>query len=323
MDFFKHNKIYDFVKMSNYGIVLSLILFIGSLVLFIKPGFTLGVDFAGGTIIQIQYSKEAPLAEIRQRLESVEEFQGAQVSEFGSPEEILIRLATATSSVNQDIGEEVANLLKDTGDFQIRRVDIVGPKVGDELREKGILALTFAIISIMAYVAYRYEWRFALASILALIHDIVIAAGAVILFDVDLSLEVIAALLTLIGYSINDTIIIFDRIRETIGMRASNNLKVVVNEALSATLSRTMLTSLTVFFVVLTLYLFGGEIIKGFSLPMLVGSIVGSYSSIFVASKLVMILGFDLGKYHKKLVDQERKALEKKKMREMYERGRV
>ncbi|MCI7765726.1 protein translocase subunit SecF [Helicobacter sp.] len=323
MDFFKHNKIYDFVKMSNYGIVLSLILFIGSLVLFIKPGFTLGVDFAGGTIIQIQYSKEAPLAEIRQRLESVEEFQGAQVSEFGSPEEILIRLATATSSVNQDIGEEVTNLLKDTGDFQIRRVDIVGPKVGDELREKGILALSFAIISIMVYVAYRYEWRFALASILALIHDIVIAAGAVILFDVDLSLEVIAALLTLIGYSINDTIIIFDRIRETIGIRASNNLKAVVNEALSATLSRTMLTSLTVFFVVLTLYLFGGEIIKGFSLPMLVGSIVGSYSSIFVASKLVMILGFDLGKYHKKLVDQERKALEKKKMREMYERGRV
>ncbi|MCL9818647.1 protein translocase subunit SecF [Helicobacter colisuis] len=323
MDFFKHNKIYDFVKMSNYGIVLSLILFIGSLVLFIKPGFTLGVDFAGGTIIQIQYSKEAPLAEIRQRLESVEEFQGAQVSEFGSSEEILIRLATATSSVNQDIGEEVTNLLKDTGDFQIRRVDIVGPKVGDELREKGILALSFAIISIMAYVAYRYEWRFALASILALIHDIVIAAGAVILFDVDLSLEVIAALLTLIGYSINDTIIIFDRIRETIGIRASNNLKAVVNEALSATLSRTMLTSLTVFFVVLTLYLFGGEIIKGFSLPMLVGSIVGSYSSIFVASKLVMILGFDLGKYHKKLVDQERKALEKKKMLEMYERGRV
>ena len=323
MDFFKHNKIYDFVKMSNYGIVLSLILFIGSLVLFIKPGFTLGVDFAGGTIIQIQYSKEAPLAEIRQRLESVEEFQGAQVSEFGSPEEILIRLATATSSINQDIGEEVTNLLKDTGVFQIRRVDIVGPKVGDELREKGILALSFAIISIMAYVAYRYEWRFALASILALIHDIVIAAGAVILFDVDLSLEVIAALLTLIGYSINDTIIIFDRISEKIGIRASNNLKAVVNEALSATLSRTMLTSLTVFFVVLTLYLFGGEIIKGFSLPMLVGSIVGSYSSIFVASKLVMILGFDLGKYHKKLVDQERKALEKKKMREMYERGRV
>ncbi len=323
MDFFKHNKIYDFVKMSNYGIVISGILFVFSLVLFIKPGFTLGVDFAGGTIIQIQYSKEAPLAKIREKLESIEHFKGAQVSEFGSPQEILIRLATATSSVNQNIGEEVANLLKDTGDLQIRRVDIVGPKVGNELKEKGILALSLSLISIMIYVAYRYEWRFAVASILALIHDVVIAAGAVVLFDIDLSLEVIAALLTLIGYSINDTIIIFDRIRERVGFRVNNNLKEVVNEALSATLSRTILTSLTVFFVVLTLYLFGGEIIKGFSLPMLVGSIVGSYSSIFVASKLVMILGFDLEKYHKKLVEAERKALEKKKMREMYERGRL
>ena len=129
--------------------------------------------------------------------------------------------------------------------------------------------------------------------------------------------------MTLIGYSINDTIIIFDRIRETMSVKASNDLKGVVNEALSATLSRTMLTSLTVFFVVLTLYLFGGEIIKVFILPMLVGSIVGSYSSIFVASKLVMLLGFDLKKYHQKLVENERKALEKKKMREMYERGRL
>lgn len=323
MEFFRHNKIYDFVKWSNYGIILSAILFVGSLFLFFKPGFTLGVDFAGGTIVQIQYKEIAPLAQIREKLESVESYKGAQVSEFGSPQEILIRLSVATSNVNQNIGEEIAELLKDTGDLQIRRVDVVGPKVGNELKEKGILALTLALISIMVYVAYRYEWRFALASILALVHDVVIAAGAVILFDVDLSLEVIAALLTLIGYSINDTIIIFDRIRETMSVKASNDLKAVVNEALSATLSRTMLTSLTVFFVVLTLYLFGGEIIKGFSLPMLVGSIVGSYSSIFVASKIVMLLGFDLKKYHQKLVENERKALEKKKMREMYERGRL
>ena len=315
MEFFRHNKIYDFVKWSNYGIILSAILFVGSLFLVFKPGFTLGVDFAGGTIVQIQYKEIAPLAQIREKLESVESYKGAQVSEFGSPQEILIRLSVATSNVNQNIGEEIAELLKDTGDLQIRRVDVVGPKVGNELKEKGILALTLALISIMVYVAYRYEWRFAL--------DVVIAAGAVILFDVDLSLEVIAALLTLIGYSINDTIIIFDRIRETMSVKASNDLKAVVNEALSATLSRTMLTSLTVFFVVLTLYLFGGEIIKGFSLPMLVGSIVGSYSSIFVASKLVMLLGFDLKKYHQKLVENERKALEKKKMREMYERGRL
>lgn len=323
MDFFKHNKIYDFMKMSHYGIILSLVLFVFSLALFIKPGFNLGVDFAGGTLIQLQYNAPAPLSEIRSKLETIESYKGAQVSEFGSTDEILIKLPTATSNVNQDIGEEVAQILKDTGELSIRRVDIVGPKVGSELQEKGTLALILALVSIMFYVSYRYEWRFALAAVLALVHDVVISAGAVILFDIDLNLEVIAALLTLIGYSINDTIIIFDRIRETIGLRVNDSLENVINEALSATLSRTMLTSLTMFFSVFTLYLFGGEIIKGFSLPMLVGSIVGSYSSIFVASKLVVLLKFDLKKYHQKVAEAERKALEKKKLREMYEKGRV
>lgn len=323
MDFFKHNRIYDFVKMSNYGILLSLILFVVSLVLFIKPSFTLGVDFAGGTLIQLQYNAPAPLADIRAKLEKIESYKGAQVSEFGSPEEILIKLPTATSNVEQNIGEEVVEVLKGTGEISIRRVDIVGPKVGSELQEKGALALILALISIMLYVSYRYEWRFALAAVLALVHDVVITAGAVILFDADLNLEVIAALLTLIGYSINDTIIIFDRIRETIGLRVKDKLENVINEALSATLSRTILTSLTMFFSVFTLYLFGGEIIKGFSLPMLVGSIVGSYSSIFVASKLVILFKFDLKGYHQKLAEAERKALEKKKLREMYEKGRV
>lgn len=323
MDFFKHNRIYDFVKMSNYGILLSLILFVVSLVLFIKPSFTLGVDFAGGTLIQLQYNAPAPLADIRAKLEKIESYKGAQVSEFGSPEEILIKLPTATSNVEQNIGEEVVEVLKGTGEISIRRVDIVGPKVGSELQEKGALALILALISIMLYVSYRYEWRFALSAVLALVHDVVITAGAVILFDIDLNLEVIAALLTLIGYSINDTIIIFDRIRETIGLRVKDKLENVINEALSATLSRTILTSLTMFFSVFTLYLFGGEIIKGFSLPMLVGSIVGSYSSIFVASKLVILFKFDLKGYHQKLAEAERKALEKKKLREMYEKGRV
>ncbi|WP_297809585.1 protein translocase subunit SecF [uncultured Helicobacter sp.] len=323
MDFFKHNRIYDFVKMSNYGILFSLILFIVSLILFIKPSFTLGVDFAGGTLIQLQYNAPAPLAKIRAKLEQIESYKGVQVSEFGSPEEILIKLPTATSSVEQNIGEEVAEVLKGTGEISIRRVDIVGPKVGSELQEKGALALALALVSIMLYVSYRYEWRFALAAILALVHDVVISAGAVILFDIDLNLEVIAALLTLIGYSINDTIIIFDRIRETIGLRVNDKLENVINEALSATLSRTILTSLTMFFSVFTLYLFGGEIIKGFSLPMLVGSIVGSYSSIFVASRLVILFKFDLKKYHQKVAEIERKALEKKKLREMYEKGRV
>ncbi|MDA3966536.1 MULTISPECIES: protein translocase subunit SecF [Helicobacter] len=323
MNFFRYDKVYDFVKISSYAIVLSAILFITSLVLMVKPGFSLGIDFAGGTIIQIQYDKQAPLQQIRGILEDIEAYKGVQVSEFGAPEEVLIKLPTATSQVDKNIGDEISEALKETGSFTIRRVDIVGPRVGDELKEKGTIALILALISIMVYVSYRYEWRFALAAVLALVHDIVIATGAIILFDIDLNLDVIAALLTLIGYSINDTIIIFDRIRETIGTRVNNSLSDVINEALSATLSRTILTSLTVFFVVLTLYLFGGEIIVGFSLPMLVGSIVGSYSSLFVASKLVVLMKFDLKKYNQKLADAEKKALEKKKMREMYERGRI
>ncbi|MDD6056340.1 MAG: protein translocase subunit SecF [Helicobacter sp.] len=323
MDFFRHNRIYDFVKMANYCIVLSLILVVGSLVLFVKPGFTLGVDFAGGTIVQLQYKEAAPLAKIREKLESVPEYSGVQVSEFGSKEEILIKLPIASAQVDRDIGVEVAQALKDTGEISVRRVDIVGPKVGGELREKGALALILAIVGIMCYVSFRYEWRFALAAILALIHDVIIAAGAVVLFDIDLSLEVIAALLTLLGYSINDTIIVFDRIRETIKERVNQNLEYVINEAISNTLSRTVLTSLTMLFSVFTLYIFGGEIIKGFSLPMLVGSVVGSYSSIFVAAKLIILCKFDLKKYHQKIVESQKKALEKQKLRAMYERGSV
>ena len=323
MNFFRYDRVYNFVKISSYAIVLSAILFVVALALMVKPGFSLGIDFAGGTIIQIQYNKRAPLQQIRETLENIEAYKGVQVSEFGSPEEVLIKLSTATSQVDKNIGDEISEALKETGNFTIRRVDIVGPRVGNELKEKGTIALILALISIMIYVSYRYEWRFALAAVLALVHDIVIAAGAIILFDIDLNLDVIAALLTLIGYSINDTIIIFDRIRETISARVNNSLADVINEALSATLSRTILTSVTVFFVVLTLYLFGGEIIVGFSLPMLVGSIVGSYSSLFVASKLVVLMKFDLKKYHQKLAEAEKRALEKKKMREMYERGRI
>ncbi|CAM2845892.1 protein translocase subunit SecF [Helicobacter burdigaliensis] len=323
MEFFKHNKIYDFMKIANYGIIVSAILFVASLVLFFKPGFTYGIDFAGGSILQLQYTKAAPIAEIRERLNSVPEFEGAQVSEFGSKEEVLIKLSTATSSVQNGMREKIEELLAPTGEFQIRRDDVVGPKVGNELKEKGMMALALALLAILAYVGYRYEWRFAIASVLALVHDVVIAAGAIILFDIDLNLEVVAALLTLIGYSINDTIIVFDRIRETIHTRTNQSLKFIINEALSATLSRTILTSVTVFFVVLTLYLFGGEIIVGFSLPMLVGSIVGSYSSIFIASKLVMFFGFDIKKYNEKIQIAEKKKLEKKKLREMYEKGRV
>ena len=213
--------------------------------------------------------------------------------------------------------------LAPSGSFEIRKLDSVGAKVGAELKEKGIVSLLLAFVAMMVYVSFRYEWRFALAGILALMHDVIITAASIVVFAIDVNLEVIAALLTLIGYSINDTIIIFDRIREKMLNDKTNDIALVINEAISHTLSRTLLTSLTVFFVVLTLYVFGGSIIVGFSLPMLVGVIVGTYSSMFLAPKLAVLLGFNIEKYHAKELEKQRRAKERAKIRQQYEGGRV
>lgn len=202
-------------------------------------------------------------------------------------------------------------------------MDSVGPKVGDELKKNGIIVLTLALVAMMVYISFRYEWRFSLAGVLALVHDVIIVSGAVILANVDFNLDVLAALLTIIGYSINDTIIIFDRIREQMLIKRQKDMKYVINEAVSCTLSRTLLTSLTVFFVVLTLYLFGGEIIVGFSLPMLVGVIVATCSSMFVAPRLALLFGFNLDEYYQKEANKLKKQEEKKRLRAMYEQGRL
>lgn len=323
MEILKKVRVYDFVKYSSYGLAISIVLIIASFALLAVKGFNLGIDFAGGSVVQLQYKEAAPLAQIRALLAQDERFKNTQVSEFGSKEEVLLKIPYIPTNVDEDIAQDILKLLESSGSFELRRMDSVGPKVGDELKQNGIIALIFALSAMMIYISFRYEWRFSLAGVLALMHDVIIVSGAVILAGIDFNLDVLAALLTIIGYSINDTIIIFDRIRETIGLRVNDGLEKVINEALSATLSRTILTSLTMFFSVFTLYLFGGEIIKGFSLPMLVGSIVGSYSSIFVASKLVILFKFDLKKYHQKVADAERRALEKKKLREMYEKGRI
>ena len=175
----------------------------------------------------------------------------------------------------------------------------------------------------MAYISFRYEWRFSLAGICTLAHDVIIVSGIVIITDIDFNLEVLAALLTLIGYSINDIIIIFDRIREQMLSKRMSDMNFVINEAVSATLSRTILTSVTVFLVVLTLYLFGGDIIKGFSLPMLAGVLIATYSSMFVAPRLAIVFGFSLDTYYQKELEKKKRAQEKERLRAMYENGRV
>lgn len=323
MEVFKKVKVYDFVKYSSYGLVVSIVLIIASFVLLGVKGFSLGIDFAGGSVVQLQYNKDAPLAEIRELLAKDERFKNSQVSEFGSKQEVLLKIPYIPTGVNEDMAQDIITLLKPSGDFELRRLDSVGPKVGDELKQNGIIALTLALVAMMIYISFRYEWRFSLAGVLALIHDVVIVSGVVILAGVDFNLDVLAALLTLIGYSINDTIIIFDRIREQMLIKRQKDMRYVINEAVSRTLSRTLLTSLTVFFVVLTLYLFGGEIIVGFSLPMLAGVIVATCSSIFVAPRLAMMFGFSLEEYYQKEAKKLKCKEEKKRLREMYEKGRL
>ena len=323
MEIFKSNKSYNFMGRRLPFLGFSAVLVIASFILLFTKGLNLGIDFSGGTLIQVQYTKPAPIKEIREVLSSNVKFEKATVTEFGSPSEIIIKIPTITTAIGKDIGDDVREILKPTGDYEIRRVDMVGPKVGDALQEKGIMALSLALLVILIYVSFRFEWRFAIASILALIHDISIALGAIVLFSVDVNLDILAAILTILGYSLNDTIIVFDRIREGVTTSKENELNKVVNESVSNTLSRTTLTSLTTFFVVLTLYLFGGEIINGFSFTLLVGIVVGTYSSIFVAASFLVQLNFSISKYRENEALKEKRAKDKDKLRAQFEQGTV
>ncbi|ELZ6705823.1 protein translocase subunit SecF, partial [Campylobacter jejuni] len=241
MQFFSEKKIYDFMRMRFAAISLSFILFFGSIYLLWDRGLQYGIDFSGGTLVQLKYENAAPITQIREILEKQGTFQNLSVTEFGSNEEVTIRFLGSNDNVSNDIGEHISTLLKDTGKFEVRRADVVGPKVGDELRNKGLMAIAVSLIAILIYIALRFEWRFALAAIISEIHDVVITLGAISLFKIDVNLDTLAAVLTVLGYSLNDTIIIFDRIREGIKTSKKTELAPIINESVSATLSRTVL----------------------------------------------------------------------------------
>jgi preprotein translocase subunit SecF len=323
VELFKEDKIYNFLGKGKIFFVASFVLFVLAIGIIAVKGFSFGIDFTGGTVVQVKYAQTAPIDKIRSALEKNELFKHATVTEFGSPQEVVIKTPASTVGLNNDIGDTTKTILKGTGDFEIRRVDMVGPKVGDELRTKGLTAFLLTLMAIMATVTFRYEWRFALAAIIAIVHDIIITFGFVSYFEVDFNIESVAALLMILGYSIHDTIIVYDRIREHIEESKATDFVMIVNEAVSRTQSRTTLTSLTVFFVVLTLFIFGGDIMMGFSFPMLIGVIVGTYSSIFVAAQLVVWTGFSVASYRQMLADKAKNRIEKEKMRAQFEQGIV
>ncbi|EDP5083663.1 protein translocase subunit SecF [Campylobacter jejuni] len=323
MQFFSEKKIYDFMRMRFAAISLSFILFFGSIYLLWDRGLQYGIDFSGGTLVQLKYENAAPITQIREILENQGTFQNLSVTEFGSNEEVTIRFLGSNDNVSNDIGEHISTLLKDTGKFEVRRADVVGPKVGDELRNKGLMAIAVSLIAILIYIALRFEWRFALAAIISEIHDVVITLGAISLFKIDVNLDTLAAVLTVLGYSLNDTIIIFDRIREGIKTSKKTELAPIINESVSTTLSRTVLTSGLTLATVVILYFFGGEMIQGFSLALIVGIIAGTLSSIFVASPTLLWFKFSVLEFRNKEIEKAKRKQDKERNRAMYEKGTV
>lgn len=323
MQIFDKDKIYDFMGVRHIFFAISLFLMIGSAFLLATQGLKYGIDFSGGTLIQIKYDSKAPISEIRQRLHGVDGLEGASVTEFGSEEEITIRYSGSNEKLSKDVGSSMSELLKGTGNFEVRRVDVVGPKVGDELKRSGLMSIAVSLALILVYLGFRFEWRFALAAIVSEIHDVLITMGFISLLQIDVNLDTLAAILTIVGYSLNDTIIVFDRIREGVQESKKNKLKDVINEAISKTLSRTLLTSLTTLISVLVLLFFAGDMLRGFSSIVSVGVIIGTASSVFIASQALIWFKFNVQDYRQFLAEKKQKQKEKEKMRAMYERGMV
>ncbi|MBT5551624.1 MAG: protein translocase subunit SecF [Nitrospina sp.] len=277
---------FDFMGKIKMAVTISgLLILIGLGSMVMSGGLKYGIDFAGGTLVQLQFKTPPDIEVIRDGLKTIA-LGESTIQEFGSKRDILIRVQRSEEKL-EAVGSKIRNSLSDkfnTADITIERVEMVGPKVGRDLREKALLSILYAIIGIVIYISWRFELQYAIAAIIALIHDVLVTMGAFSLFDKEFTLVIVAAFLTIIGYSLNDTIVVFDRIRENLRRKGKNTLSQTINASINQTLSRTLLTSGTTMLVVLSLFLFGGEIIHDFSFALLVGVLVGTYSSIFIAS---------------------------------------
>ncbi|BAO44130.1 protein translocase subunit SecF [Thiolapillus brandeum] len=283
---------FNFMGKRKLAMTFSITLVLISLASLLTRGLVFGIDFTGGTLIEVGYTEDVDLESVRGKLEG-NGFGDAQVQQFGTPRDVLIRLAPREGVKSSELSDKVFQVLsKDSpGKVELRRVEFVGPQVGDELTEDGALAVLVSLIAILMYVAVRFEWRFAVGSVIALVHDVTITLGFFSIFNIEFDLTVLAAVLAVIGYSLNDTIVVFDRIRENFRKIRKGDSEEIINTSLNQTLSRTMVTSLTTLIVLVALFVIGGEIIHNFSLALILGVVVGTYSSIYVASSAVLMLG--------------------------------
>jgi preprotein translocase subunit SecF len=281
----------DFMGKRRYAIVLSAVVLLVSIAALATRGLNFGVDFTGGTLIEIGYPEAVELDGIRDALATAG-FMGAQAQHFGSSRDVLVRIAPQTGKDTVELSENALGVLRQQNtSMEMRRVEFVGPQVGEELTEQGALAMIYALIGILIYIMVRFQWRFAPGAVVALVHDVVIIIGFFALFQFDFDLTVLAALLAVIGYSLNDTIVVFDRIRENFRKMRKGTAVDVINTSINQTFSRTLMTSITTLLVLVSLFVFGGEVIHDFSLALIVGIVVGTYSSIYIASTTTLALG--------------------------------
>ena len=291
MQILGHKTNIDFMGKRKLAMVFSILLILLSIGSLATRGLSFGIDFTGGTLIEVAYPDSAELGGIRDLLDEAG-YGDAQVQHFGTSRDVLIRIAPRADRASAELSEEVLTALQNADSaVEMRRVEFVGPQVGEELTEQGGLAVLYALLGILIYITLRFEYRFSFGAVAALVHDVVITLGVFSLLQVEFDLTVLAAILAVIGYSLNDTIVVFDRIRENFRKMRKGTPTDVMNVSINQTLARTMMTSLTTLLVLLALFFLGGEIIHSFALALIVGVFVGTYSSIFVAGASTLALG--------------------------------
>ena len=283
---------FKFVRYNRRAFVVSSVLIIGSLVAFLMQGLNFGIDFKGGILVDISSSEPVDIGNLRSRMQMLE-LGEVQIQQFGTPTDVLIRVAEADGAVSTDRDlSAVETIRRDLeAEFEIRRVEIVGPQVSRELIQTGLLAVVAAISSMLIYIWFRFEWQFSVGAVMALVHDVILTIGIFSLLQLDFNLSILAAILTIVGYSMNDTVVVYDRVREKLRKYKRMPLQDLLDLAVNKTLSRTVMTSVTTLLALLSLFIFGGEVIRGFTFAMIWGVIIGTYSSIFVAAPLLLMLG--------------------------------
>ncbi len=279
-----------FMKVARPAFIVSGVAVLAAIALFLMIGLNLGIDFRGGTLMQIKTQGPANIGELRDAVSGLG-LGDVQIQEFGEPEDVLIRieLQSGGDSAQQEAQRKVRDGLGDS--VSVERVEVVGPTVSGELATQGTIAVVAAIFAVLVYIWFRFEWQFSVGAVLALVHDVLVTIGMFSILQLEFNLSIIAALLTIVGYSLNDTVVVYDRVRENLRKYKKLPLDELLNQSINQTLSRTILTSVTTLIALLSLYTFGGEVIRGFTFAMIWGVVIGTYSSVCIASPMLLLLG--------------------------------